>query len=35
MKNRLLLKKKLLEQNIQIIESRISKKKISYTKIAK
>lgn len=34
-KKRLLLKKKLIEQNIQIIESRISLKSYSYTKIVK
>lgn len=34
-KKRLALKKRLIEQNIQIIESRISKKMFSYTKIAK
>lgn len=34
-RKRLLLKKRLIEQNIQIIESRITKKRFSYTKIAK
>jgi len=34
-KQRLQLKKKLIEQNIQIIESRISLKSYSYTKIVK
>ncbi len=34
-RKRLILKKRLIEQNIQIIESRISKKTFSYTKLAK
>ena len=34
-KDRLLLKKRLLEQNILILESRVEKKYISYTKITK
>ncbi len=34
-KNRLILKRRLLKQNIKIIESRISQKTFSYTKLAK
>jgi hypothetical protein len=34
-KNRLVLKRRLLEQNVKIIESRISQKSFSYTKLAK
>lgn len=34
-KKRLVLKKRLIEQNISIIESRISKRKFSYTKLVK